>query len=89
MLVVNFYMASMRIPVADIKGILILFREVRYKSVLETAFNLTASLLLAQRFGTAGILAGTLISMLTFPFWCEPWGCCIATACACRSGGIL
>ena len=72
LLVVNFYMSSMRVPVDDMKGVLGLFWEDRYKSLLEAAFNLVVSLALAQRYEVAGILAGTLASTLALPFWWEP-----------------
>ena len=53
----------MRIPVANTKSVMGLFWDERYKSILEPPLNLVLSILLAQRFGIFGILAGTLISM--------------------------
>lgn len=72
LIVVNFYVNSMRIPVNNTKGVLGLFWDDRYKAILEAVFNLIVSVVLAQRWGIEGILAGTLISTLAFPFWCEP-----------------
>lgn len=76
LIVLNFYVSSMRIPVNNTKGVLGLFWDDRYKSILEAVFNLALSVLLARRWGVAGILAGTLISTLAFPFWCEPLVLC-------------
>lgn len=76
LIVLNFYVNSMRIPVNNTKGVLGLFWDDRYKSILEAVFNLALSVLLARRWGVAGILAGTLISTLAFPFWCEPLVLC-------------
>lgn len=76
LIVLNFYVNSMRIPVNNTKSVLGLFWDDRYKSILEAVFNLALSVLLARRWGVAGILAGTLISTLAFPFWCEPLVLC-------------
>ena len=72
LIVLNFYVNSMRIPVNNTKGVLGLFWEDRYKSILEAVSNLAVSAVLAQRWGVEGIIAGTLISTLAFPFWWEP-----------------
>lgn len=74
LIVVNFYINSMRIPVANTKSVMGLFWDERYKSILEPPLNLVLSILLAQRFGIFGILAGTLISTMALPFWVEPLG---------------
>jgi O-antigen/teichoic acid export membrane protein len=72
LIVVNFYVTSMRTPVINTKSVLGLFWDDRYKSIVEAAFNLVVSVLLVRRWGVEGIMAGTLISTLAFPFWCEP-----------------
>ena len=72
LIVLNFYVSSMRIPVNNTKGVLGLFWDDRYKSILEAVFNLAVSVLLARRWGVEGIMPGTLISTLAFPFWWEP-----------------
>ena len=74
LIVVNFYVSSMRVPVASTKSAMGLFWEERYKSILEAVMNLAVSVLLARRYGITGILAGTLISTLTLPAWIEPLG---------------
>lgn len=72
LIVLNFYVSSMRIPVNNTKGVLGLFWDDRYKSIVEAVFNLAVSVPLAMRWGVEGIMAGTLISTFAFPFWCEP-----------------
>lgn len=74
LIVVNFYINCMRIPVANIKSTMGLFWDERYKSIFEPPCNLIISIILAKRFGIFGILAGTLISMAALPFWIEPLG---------------
>ena len=72
LIVVNFYVTSMRTPVINTKSVLGLFWYDRHNSIVEAAFNLVVSVLLARRWGVEGIMAGTLISTLAFPFWREP-----------------
>lgn len=74
LIVINFYVNSMRIPVAKTRSAMGLFWDERYKSILEAIVNLVVSVLLAQRWGIVGILAGTLISSAALPFWIEPRG---------------
>lgn len=76
LLVLNFYFSSMRTPVNNTKSVLGLFWDDRYKSIVEAAVNLVVSVILVRRWGVEGILAGTLISTLSFPFWCEPMVLC-------------
>ena len=68
----NFYVSSMRIPVSNVKGVMGLFWDDRYRSIAEAAVNLVVSVLLAQRWGIAGILVGTLVSTASLPAWIEP-----------------
>ena len=74
MIVINFYLNSMRIPVAKTRSVMGLFWDERYKSILEAILNLVVSVILAKRWGVAGILTGTLISSVALPFWIEPRG---------------
>lgn len=74
LIVVNFYINCMRIPVANTKSTMGLFWDERYKSIFEPPCNLIISMILAKRFGIFGILAGTFISMIALPFWIEPLG---------------
>ena len=74
LIVINFYLNSMRIPVAKTRSVMGLFWDERYKSILEAILNLVVSVILAKRWGVAGILTGTLISSVALPFWIEPRG---------------
>lgn len=76
LIVANFYVTSMRIPVMNTKGVLGLFWDDRYKPILETLLNLIVSVILAQKWGIVGILAGTLINTIAIPFWVEPLVLC-------------
>ncbi len=72
-IVLNFYMYCMRMPVNNTKEAMGLFWNDRYKPLVEVAVNLGASILLAQWFGIDGVLWGTLLSTLTVPFLVEPY----------------
>lgn len=74
LIVANFYVGGMRVPVANTRSVMGLFWDERYKSILEALLNLALSVFLAQRWGITGIIAGTLISTLALPFWIEPLG---------------
>ena len=74
LIVANFYINSMRVPVASTKSAMGLFWDERYKSILEAVMNLAVSVLLARKLGITGILAGTMVSTLSLPVWIEPLG---------------
>ncbi len=50
-----------------------LFWNDRYKAVAEALINLVVSICLAQKFGVAGIIGGTIISSVTTCVWVEPY----------------
>ena len=72
-IVLNFYMYCMRIPVNNTKEAMGLFWNDRYKPIAEVLINLGASILLGRTMGILGVLLGTLISTATVPFWVEPY----------------
>ncbi len=57
LIVLIFYVNSMRIPVANTRSVMGLFWDDRFKSVLEALLNLGLSVLLAQRWGILGNLS--------------------------------
>lgn len=73
LIVVNFYMSCMRIPVSKTKEAMGLFWNDRYKPIFEVAINLVVSIVLAGPMGINGIFIGTLVSTLTVPFIVEPY----------------
>lgn len=73
LIVLNFYVYCMRMPVGNTKEAMGLFWNDRYKPIAEMLVNLGASILLGRRTGIQGILLGTLISTITVPFWVEPY----------------
>lgn len=63
-IVLNFYINGVRIPVNQFKNASGLFWNDRYKPVLESIVNLVVSLVLVQYFGLFGVLAGTIVTRL-------------------------
>ncbi len=73
LIVVNFYMYCMRMPVSNTKEAMGLFWNDRYKPIAEVIVNLGVSVWLGRAMGITGVLLGTLISTVTVPFWVEPY----------------
>lgn len=73
LIVLNFYMYCMRMPVNNTKEAMGLFWNDRYKPIAEVLINLGVSVLLGRIMGILGVLLGTLISTVTVPFWVEPY----------------
>ncbi len=72
LIVVNFYLYCMRLPVGSAKEAMGLFRQDKYKPIAEIILNLVISIVLGQKIGIAGIIIGTIVSTLLVPFWIEP-----------------
>lgn len=72
-LCINFFVTGMRKSTLVFRDSLGLFWYDRYKSIAEALINLVTSILLALRFGTAGVFIGTLISTMTTSMWVEPY----------------
>jgi hypothetical protein len=72
-LCINFFVTGMRKATLVFRDSMGLFWYDRYKSIAEAAINLTVSIFLAFRFGTAGVFWGTLVSTVTTSMWVEPY----------------
>ena len=71
-IVINFYLSSMRQPVIVFKNATGCFWNDRYASVAEAIINIIASIVLGYNFGLIGVLLATTISTLTTVFFIEP-----------------
>ncbi|EJT6496127.1 hypothetical protein QYZ59_04740 [Clostridium perfringens] len=72
-IVLNFFLNGMRQATLTFRTALGLFWYDRYKPVFEAIINLSASIILVNRYGIIGVLIGTTISILTTCFWIEPY----------------
>lgn len=72
-LCMNFFVTGMRKATLVFRDSLGLFWYDRYKSIAEAVINLVVSILLALKFGTAGVFIGTFISTIATSMWVEPY----------------
>lgn len=72
-LCINFFVTGMRKATLVFRDSLGLFWYDRYKSIAEAVINLVVSVILAYKFGTAGVFWGTLISTVFTSSWVEPY----------------
>lgn len=73
LIVLNFYLVGMRKSTLTFRDAFGLFGQNRYMPLAEAGINLGLSLLLVNRFGIAGVLAGTALSTFLLPWWVEPY----------------
>ena len=63
-IVLNFYMTGMRVPLGTIKSAAGVYAEDRYIPLLQALTNIVVSIILAKYIGVLGVLLGTLVSSL-------------------------
>lgn len=68
----NFYLSGTRKTVLAFRDAMGLYWYDRYKPLIESLLNIVASIVLAIKFGTIGVLLGTLISNVCTNLWIEP-----------------
>ena len=73
LIVLNFYLAGMRQPLAVVRNASGLFWNDRYKAIVESVVNLIVSVILGKKWGVIGVLVGTTISTVTVSGWVEPY----------------
>ncbi len=73
MLCVCFFVSGMRNATLVFRDSLGLFWYDRYKAIAEAVLNIAISLLLVQKYGAAGVFAGTVLSTLFTSTWVEPY----------------
>lgn len=72
-IVMNFYLTGMRVPVATMKSAAGLFDVDKYTPLIQSAINLLISIILAKRIGLLGVILGTLLSSIAIPCWQRPY----------------
>lgn len=63
-IILNFYITGMRIPVENIKNATGLFAIDKYTPIIQSAVNIVVSIVLAKYYGIFGVLIGTFISSI-------------------------
>lgn len=72
-IVFNFYLTGIRVPVHIMKSASGLFDVDKFTPIIQSIVNLIISIILAKYIGLLGILLGTLISSLILPVWQRPY----------------
>ncbi|AZB43584.1 hypothetical protein CEF21_15425 [Bacillus sp. FJAT-42376] len=72
LILMDFYMKSMRATITIFKVKAGIFEQDKYMSLVEAAINLAASILLVHLIGLAGIFIGTMLSNILTSFWNIP-----------------
>lgn len=72
-IVLNFYLTGMLMPIRTFNSSMGLFWYDRYKPIFESLINLGFSIYLVIRIGLVGVLIGTTISTVATCFWFEPY----------------
>ena len=73
LLLINFYITTMRQPIVMFKDAFGLFYYDRNRTLITACVNIPLSLVLAMKLGMIGVVLGTTISMLSITSWYEPW----------------
>jgi hypothetical protein len=71
-LLANFYLKEMRLPLLTFRDATGSYRRDRFKPVAEAAVNLIASIWLARHYGLAGVFLGTIVSTVAVALVVEP-----------------
>lgn len=71
-LLINFYLTGLRSCVLTFKNKSGIFKEDKYMTLVVAFINLTASIILVQYMGIAGVFIGTTISTISIPLWNQP-----------------
>lgn len=73
LIVMNFYITCMRNPILIFKNAAGLFKQDRFKPIIEALINAILSVALVSNFGISGVLISTLISIILTSLWVEPF----------------
>ena len=68
----NYYLVGMRVPLGVVKTAAGVYAQDRYVPLIQAAVNLTFSIILVQYWGLAGVFAGTVISSVAVVCWYRP-----------------
>ena len=73
LLLTQFYLTGMRMVTQQFRNAMGIFWFDRYRPLVEVVLNLAISLAAVRKYGIAGILMGTVLSLLLIPVWMEPY----------------
>lgn len=68
----NFYIATMLLPLESVKSAAGLYYEDRYVTIIQAVINVAISIILGYKIGLLGVLFGTFISYILTTVWERP-----------------
>lgn len=72
----NYYLTGMRVPIYAVKAAAGIYDEDKYTPIIQSIVNLVLSIILVQSLGLAGVFMGTLVSSIVLPCWQRPYIVC-------------
>jgi len=72
-IIINFYIAGVRLVVTIFKNASGLYWNDRYRPLIECLINLTTSIILVKIIGITGVFVGTLFAGICTTIWMEPY----------------
>jgi O-antigen/teichoic acid export membrane protein len=71
--ILNFYLTGMRVPVGMVKSTAGLYQVDKFSPIYQSVINLVLSIIFVQKMGLMGVFLGTLISSIAIPCWQRPF----------------
>ncbi len=72
-IMINFYLLSMKNVIGTFKYALGIFWNDKYSTIIRAIINLVLSIIFVKQYGIVGVFLGTLISDLLTTFWYQPY----------------
>jgi len=72
LIIINFYLVGMRIPVGQTKTAAGIYNQDKYVPLVQAFVNLLVSVIAVQYWGLTGVFFGTLLCQLVLPVWYKP-----------------
>ena len=72
MISINYYLFGMRRTCMSFREATGNYKSDKYSPIIEAAINIVSSIVLANYYGLAGVVMGTIVSCLATNFWWEP-----------------
>jgi O-antigen/teichoic acid export membrane protein len=72
----NYYLTGMRVPIYAVKAASGIYDEDKYTPLVQSVVNLVLSVILVQTWGLSGVFMGTLVSSIVLPCWQRPYIVC-------------
>lgn len=72
-IIINFYITSMRVSISKFQDASGLYEKDKYAPICEAGLNLMFTIILANKYGMIGVFLGTLISNIAVILWVKPY----------------